>query len=63
MANITVKDLIDNNPSTVASGGFLQDLSEDQLNIQGGHQCDVVIRIGRLFVSCPINPKPRPILF
>ena len=63
MANITVKDLVDDNPTTVALGGFLQDLSEDQLNIQGGHQCDVVIRIGRLFIPCPVNPKPKPILF
>ena len=63
MANITIKDFVDDPSSTVDSGGFLQDLSEDQLNIQGGHQCDVVIRIGLLFVSCPINPKPRPILF
>jgi hypothetical protein len=62
MASIKVKDLTGHSICEVDAASFIQNLSEDELNLQGG-QCDVIIRIGRIVIPCPINPKPMPILF
>jgi hypothetical protein len=64
MANMMLRDLV----NLQDNGSLIQDLSENQLNIQGGYsgyKCHV-LRVGGLpSISCPIyHPLPRkPILF
>jgi hypothetical protein len=60
MASIKVKDL----------ANFVEDLSENKLNsVQGGHQCNVIIRMGSngqpgtIKITCPIIPRPISPLF
>jgi hypothetical protein len=67
MANITLQDLISSNITGASlfndSESFMQDLSEDELNLQGGskkHQ-----RTGRdidIFFPKP-HPRPTPPIF
>jgi hypothetical protein len=61
MSSIKVKDLTDRSFHKINMASFIEDLSEDKLNsLQGGHQCNVVIRIGRnglpgsIKISCPV---------
>jgi hypothetical protein len=56
MTSITVKDLTGNGNEV----SFSQDLSEAELNLQGGSQCGLIIRLGRfpiIITTCP-NPVP-----
>jgi hypothetical protein len=61
MANITLKDLISSNITGVSlfndSESFMQDLSEDELNLQGGWKHPQPTARDTIF---PIKPMPRP---
>jgi hypothetical protein len=64
MANITLKDLISSNITGVSlfhdSESFMQDLSEDELNLQGGWKRPQPTARETIF---PINPQPTPPVF
>lgn len=61
MANITLKDLISSNITGASlfndSESFMQDLSEDEVNLQGGFKQHQQTTLDPIF---PIKPTPRP---
>jgi hypothetical protein len=65
MANITLKDLTSSNITGVSlfhdSESFMQDLSEDELNLQGGWKHPQITARETIF---PVkHPRPTPPVF